>query len=176
MGIMLLSGVASILILCLLLIVWGFVRSIQSRARLKATMLGIAAATIVVFVGFSSWMIAAQAPKGDRTIAELKLPDGREFLVRHYRHRWLEFPIVRFYARDTTGVWTSFPVYAELVNSNDASLVFQASAQIVEFWSHGYLVNSYDLHDGNFVHVDGPGSISWNLPPGIEPGDEEGIR
>ena len=132
-------------------------------------MLGIAAVGIMAT---SLWAISGAAPKGGRTIAELKLSDGREFVVRHYRDRWLEYPKVRFYALDADGVWTSFPVYAELVDLNAAKLVADATAQQVQFMSGDYLVNTYVIQDGNFVHVDGPGSISWTLPPGVEPGEE----
>ena len=169
-GVMLLFGVVSVLMLCLVPIAWGIVRSIQKRAWKKAAVLGIVAVGIVAT---GSWAIAAQAPKGARTIAQLNLPDGREFVVRHYRHGWFEYPKVRFYARDTTGVWTSFPVYAELVVANATSLVADARAQQVQLMSGGYWVNTYVIQDGSYVHVDGPGSVSWQLPPGIDPGEED---
>lgn len=170
---MLLFSVVSILMLCLIPIAWWIVRSVRSRARTKAALLGIVAIGIITF-GF--WAIGAQAPKGDRTIAQLKLPDGHEFVVHHYRHGWFEYPKVRFYARDPKGIWTSFPVYAELVVANATSLETDESAQQVQLMSNGYWVNTYVIQDGSFTHVDGPGSVSWTLPPGVEPGEEENIH
>ncbi len=169
-GLMLLFGVVSILMLCLVPVVWGIVRSIRSRARVKAAVLGVVAVGIFAL---SAWMIGAQAPKGARTIAQLKLSDGREFVVRHYRYGWLEYPKVRFYARDANGVWTRFPVIAELVDSRAASLVVNTSAQQVELMSGKYFVSTYVIRNGSYVHVDGSGSDPWELPPGIEPGEEE---
>ena len=169
MGVLLVLGVVGILILCLVPTIRGIVRSFRNRAWKTTAAMGIVAAGIVAT---SSWAILDLAPKGDRTIAQLKLSDGREFVVHHYRYGWLEYPKVRFYARDTNGVWTSFPVYAELVDSNATTLVLDASGRQVELLSGERRVNSYIIQHNSIVHVDGPGSIKWQLPPGIEPGEE----
>ena len=166
MGVLLVLGIVLALVLCLVLALWGIVHCIRSRARKTAVVLGIAAVGIVVF---DAWAIYAVAPKGGRTIAQLELSDGRACVVRHYRSGWLEYPKVRFYARDTQGVWTSFVVISELVNPNSTSLVPDASAQKVQVPGVGW----YRIQDNDFVNPDGSRGTTCQLPPGIEPGEED---
>ena len=88
-GVMLVLGFVLVLMLCLVPVLWGFVRSIRRRARKLAMALGIVAAGILLF---SAWAIYSVAPKGDRKIAQLELPDGRAFVVHHYRYGLVRVP------------------------------------------------------------------------------------
>lgn len=166
MGVLLVLGFALALVLCLVPALWGIVHGIRSRARKTAVVLGIVAVGIVVF---DVWAIRAVAPKGARTIAQLELPDGRALIVRHYRSGWLEYPKVRFYARDTEGVWTSFVLISELVNPNSASLVLDAAGQEVQMPG----VGRYRIQDNDFVNIDGSRGTVRQLPLGIEPAEED---
>ncbi len=166
MGVLLVLGVVLALILCLVPVLWGIAHCIRNRAWKTAVVLGIAAVGIVVS---SAWAVYAVAPKGSRTIAQLELSNGRMFTVRHYRFGWLEYPKARFYARDTKGLWTSFEVISELVNPNAASLVLDASAQEVQLTGVGW----YRIEDNDFVNIDGSRGNTWQLPPTIEPGEED---
>jgi len=165
MGVLLVLGLVLALVLCLVPVLLGIVHCIRSRARKTAVVLGIAVVGIVVF---DAWAICAVAPKGARTIAQLEFPDGRAFVVRHYRSGWFEYPKVRFYARNTEGVWTSFVVISELVNPNSAWLVLDASAQEVQA-PGGW----YRIQDNEFVNPDGSRGATRQLTPGIEPGEED---
>jgi len=169
MAVMLVFGVVGLLLLSLVPLVWWMMRCIRSRARVRAAVLGTVAVGIVAL---SAWAIAAAAPRGARTLDQLETADGRAFVVRHYRFGWLEYPTVRFYARDPDGAWTVFPVIAELINPNDTSLVLNGSgaAQEVQIGDAG---GWYRISDGNFVNVDGPGHTSAQLPPGMAPGEED---
>jgi hypothetical protein len=155
-----------VLLLCMIPVLWWLVQSIENRERKSAVFLGIVALGIFMF---SAWAGYWMAPKGGRTIAELELPDGRAFVVRHYRYGWLDYPKVRFYARDTNGSWTSFALIAELVNSNGASLALDESAQNVDLGTGGW----YRIQEKDFVNIDGSRPASRRLPPGIEPGEED---
>jgi hypothetical protein len=163
-GVLVVLGVVLVLILCLLFVLWGLVRN---GRRKTASVLGIAALGIVAVV---MWAIYTVAPKGGRTIAQLELADGRAFVVRHYRYEWTEYPKVRFYARDTEGAWTSFVLIAELVNPNATSLVLDPSEQKVEVAPTG---GWYRIPDNDFVNIDGSWCTAQQLPPGIEPGEED---
>jgi hypothetical protein len=147
-------------------VLWGLVRCIRSRKRETAAVLGIAAVGIIAF---DTWAICTVAPKGGRTIAQLELADGQAFVVRHYRYGWTEYPKVRFYARNTQGAWTSFALIAELVNPNGTSLELDASEQKVEVAPTG---GWYRIPDNDFLNIDGSWCTARQLPPGIEPGEE----
>lgn len=166
LGVMLILGVVLALALCLLLALGGLAYCIRRRARKKAVVLGIVSAAIAVFC---AWAVYWVAPKGGRTIAQMDLPDGRTFVVRHYRFGWTEYPKVRFYARDKEGAWTSFALIAELVNPNDTSLVLDASRQEVEVAPAGW----YRIQANDFVNIDGSRGPTWQLPLDIEPGEED---
>jgi hypothetical protein len=163
---MLVLGLVVALVLCLLPVLWGFVHSVRRGAWKKAVALGIAAAAIVLF---DVWAIHVVAPKGGRTIAQLELPDGRAFMVRHYRFGWVEAPKVRFYARDTQGVWTRFVLIWELVDPNSPTLLLNEQKQEVEIPGVGW----YRIQENDWINPDGPGyTPPFQLPPGIEPGEE----
>ncbi|MFM1919381.1 MAG: hypothetical protein RLZZ303_1015 [Candidatus Hydrogenedentota bacterium] len=166
-GVLLVLGLAVALALCLVPIFWFALRGIQRRNGRKPVALVAAA---LVIVAFDAWAIYAVAPKGGRTIAQLHLPDGRAVVVRHYRFGWLEYPTVRLYARDTQGVWTRFYLIAELVDPNTPRLVFDASEQKVQMPGVGW----YQFQDNYFTHIDGGSyGLTIQLPPGIEPGEED---
>ncbi len=166
MGVLLTLVVVFVLVLCLIPTLWGMVRGIRSRARTKTVVLGIVAVGIVAF---STWAIVSVAPKGARTIAQLKLPDGGQFVLRHYRFGWLEYPKVRFYVRDTDGTWTVFPVISELVDPNNAPLKYSPGVQVQIGDAGGW----YQIQEKAFINVDGPGPLGWQMPPGVEPGEED---
>lgn len=165
---LLLVGVG-FLFLCLVPLVLWMLRCVRRGAWVKAAVLGTAAVGIVAL---SAWAVVKVAPQGARTLDILETPDGRMFIVRHYRFGWLEYPAVRFYARDPDGDWTVFPVIAELIDGNNTALTVTGtgSARQVQI---GEIGGWYVVHDGNFVNVDGPGHTSAQLPPGIEPGQED---
>jgi len=165
-GVLLVLGLVAALALCFLLALWGIVRCRRTGARKAAAALAIAAAGILALSGWAIWAVA---PRGGRTIAELEFPDGRMFVVRHYRSQWLEYPKVRFYARSSEGVWTSFEVIAELVDPGATGLVLDEPAQEIEAPGVGW----YRIQDDDFVHPDGSRGARLQLPPGIEPGDED---
>jgi len=165
-GVMLVLGLVATLLLCLLPVLWGLVHNVRGRAWKKAFWLGIAAVAIVVF---NVWAIYAVAPKGARTIAQLELPDGRAYIVRHYRFGWVEAPTVRFYARDTQGVWTRFVLIWELVDPNSTTLLLNEAKQEVEVPGVGW----YRIQENYWIHPHGPSDTPpLQLPPGIEPGEE----
>jgi len=166
LGVLVVLGCVLVLVLCLFLALWGIVRCMRRRARKTAAVLGIAAVGIAVL---SACAICAVAPKGGRTIAQLDLADGCAFVVRHYRHGWFEYPKVRFYSRDMQGAWTSFALIAELVDPNDTTLVLDASEQEIEVPG----VGCYSIRNNDFVNVDGSRGTKWQLPPGVEPADED---
>ncbi len=165
MGVLLVLGIVVILLLCLPFALWGVVRCVRYRKRMAAAFLGMVALAIVVL---SAWAVYATAPKGARTIAQLNLPDGRVFVVRHYRYRWLEYPKARFYARDADGIWTSFALISELVNPSATSLVLDESVQEVQLPG----VGCYRIPNNDFVIIDGSRANKLPLPPGTEPGEE----
>lgn len=164
-GVLLVLGIVTALALCFLLALWGIARSWRAGARKTTAVLAIAAAGILAL---SVWAIWTVAPRGGRTIAELELPDGRAFVVRHYRSQWLEYPEVRFYARSSEGVWTSFEVIAELVDPGATRLVLDEPAQEIEAPGVGW----YRIQDDDFVNLDGSRGGRRQLPPGVEPGNE----
>lgn len=166
MGVLLTLGIVLALSFCLVLALWGIARCIRSRARKTAMALGIAVAGIVVF---NAWAIYVVAPKGARTIAQLELPDGHAFVVRHYRYGWLEYPKVRFYARGPEGVWTSFGLIAEWVVPNATSLIMDVQKQQVDMPG----VGAYLIQDNDFVLLDGSRGVMRQLPSGVEPGEED---
>ncbi len=166
MGVVLVLGLVLALIFCLIAAIWELIHCIRSRARKKAVILGIVAAGIIVF---DMCAIHAVAPKGARTIAQLEIPGNRCFVVRHYRSGWFEHPEVRFYARDRQGIWTSFAVIWELVNPNSTSLVLDASEQEIQVPG----VGSYRIQDNDFVNPDGSRCTTYQLPQGVEPGEED---
>lgn len=165
-GVLLVLGFVLALFLCLITALLRVVHSVRSRARKRAAVQGIGA---VVIAMFAAWTIYAVAPKGARTIAELRLPDGHAFVVRHYRYGWFEYPKVRFYARDTQGVWSSFMVISELVNPNSISLALDASSQEVRVPGVGW----YRILDNDFVNPGGSRATTSQLPLGIELGEED---
>lgn len=165
MGVLLVLGFVGVLCLCLPFALWGLARCIRARKRTSAAFLGLIALAMVVLC---SMAVGAVAPKGARTIAQLNRPDGRAFVVRHYRYGWLEYPKVRFYARDTDGNWTSFAVISELVNPNTAALTLDESAQEVQLPNAGW----YRIPDDDFVNVDGSRANKLPLPTGTKPGEE----
>lgn len=170
MGVVLVLGIVCALAFCLVPTLWGFVRSVRSRARKRAALLGILAAAIIVF---NVWAVYAVAPKGGRTIAQLELADGRAFVLRHYRYGWLEYPKVCFYARDPYGVWTRFTVIAELIDANATTLLLNASAQEVALGKAG---GTYRIPHNEFLNIDGSGSDGWPLPPGVAPDEDDIYR
>ncbi|MCC6696676.1 MAG: hypothetical protein IT365_13685 [Candidatus Hydrogenedentes bacterium] len=167
LGVLLVLAVVSVLVLCLILAFAGIVLCIRRRARKTAIALVIVSAAIAVLC---VWAVYWVAPKGGRTIAQLDLPDGRTFVVRHYRFGWTEYPKVRFYARNKEGAWTSFMLIAELVNPNDTSLVMDASRQEVEVAPIG---GWYRIKENGFLNIDGSWGPTRQLPPGVEPGAED---
>ncbi len=166
-GMWLLLFFMSILGLCLIFLMWGMVRSIKRGARKKTAVFGIVAVGIVAF---SAYALSAAAPRGGRTIAQLTLPDGREFLLRHYRFSWLDYPKVRFYVHDTDGTWTSISVISELISPNSTTLTLDSSGRQIEIGDAG---GTYVIQDKYFANIDGGGGFSRQLPPGIEPGEED---
>ncbi len=168
-GVMLVLGLVAALLLCLLPVLWGLVHSVRSRAWRKAATLGIA---MVAIIAFAVWAIYAVAPKGARTIAQLELPDGRAFMVRHYRFDWFQGSKVRFYARDTQGTWTRFVLISELVDPNSPTLLLNDAKQEVEIPGVGW----YRIPENDWINLDGPGyTPPFQLPPGIEPGEEAAL-
>ena len=129
-------------------------------------LVGILTAGLTVI---SAWAIYMVAPKGAQTIAELDLPDGRAFLVRHYRSGWFEYPKARFYSRDKAGAWTSFELISELNHPYSTSLDLDETEQEV----HVTGVGSYGIQTDEFVNPDGSRGARYPLPPGIEPGEED---
>lgn len=166
LGVLLVLVVVIFMLLSVFVSLWKLARFLRRGERMKAALLGIAAAAVAVMC---AWAIHAVAPKGGRTIAELQFPDKREFVVRHYRYGWFEYPKVRFYARDQDGTWTSFSVISELVDANTLSLVLDATAEQVQVGKAG----SYLIQQKDFVNIDGSRGNIWRLPPGIEPGEED---
>lgn len=169
-GVLLLFAVVSVLGLGLIPILWGIVRSVKRGARKTAVTLVILA---VAIVAFSVCAVISQAPKGARTIAELNLPDGHQFLVRHYRFGWLEYPMVRFYVREPGGTWTSFILYSELIDPNNTSLTVDSAKTNVTIGKAG---GWYPIREKYIVHVDGPGDFGMKLAAGVEPGEEDIYR
>lgn len=166
MGVLLVLLAVVALVLCLFLTLLAMVDCIRRRARKKAVASGVAAVVILVM---SAWAIYAVAPKGGRTVAQLELSDGRAFAVRYYRFGWLDYPKAWFYARDEAGAWTSFELISELVNPNAASLALDASAEEVEMPG----VGTYRIDHNDFVNIDGSRGRTRQLPPGVEPGEED---
>lgn len=166
MGVLLTLGIVLALSFCLVLALWGIARCLRRRARKTAITLGILVAAIAMF---NTWAVCVVAPKGVRTIAQLELPDGHAFVVRHYRYGWLEYPKVRFYARGPEGVWTSFGLIAEWVVPNATSLIMDVQKQQVDMPG----VGAYLIQDNDFVLLDGSRGVMRQLPSGIEPGEEE---
>ena len=166
MGVLLVS----ILGLCLIPTLWGLVRSIRRGTRKKTAVLGIVAFGIVAF---SAWALICAAPKGARTIAQLKLPDGQEFVLRHYRFGWKESPKVRFYTREPDGTWTSYTANSEGVDPYSASLVLDAARGEISAGVAG----SYLISEKQFIYPWGPdGVIARHLPLGVEPDEDDIYR
>jgi len=167
LGVLLVLGVVAALLICAINATWRSLLNFRRGKRNRAVTLLILALGIFAM---SAWAVYAVSPKGGRTVAQLKLPDHREFVVRHYRYGWLEYPKARFYARDTNGAWTSFTLISELVNPNATSLVLDASTQQV----HVNGVGSYLLQQNEFVNIDGSRGTKRLLPPETVP-DEENV-
>jgi len=168
-AVMLVLGIVVLLALCLIPILWKLVRSMRHNLRKRALILGIMVAVIVTF---DAWALYEASPKGSRTIAQLNLPEGRKVIVRHYRYGWFEYPSVRFYARDTAGIWTRFNLIAELVAPNSPSIEFKSENQEVEMWGVGW----YFIERNEFIHVDGGSYTTCQLPPGITPENDDYTR
>ncbi len=166
MGVLLVLALVLTLLPCLILALWGLVHYTRVRARKTAVVLGIIVVAIAVFSVSALYVVA---PKGGRTIAKLDLPDGRAFVVRHYRYGWFEYPKVRFYARNANGDWTSFSVISELIDPGATSLVLDAAAQEIQLTGAGW----FRIEHNEFVNVDGSRGTVWQLPPGIDPGEED---
>jgi len=165
MDVLLVLAIVLALIPYLVLALWRIAHCIRTHAWWVVVALGIVMVGIVLF---STWAIYVVAPKGGRTTAQLEIPNGQMFVVRHYRFGWLEYPKVRFYVRDPKGAWTSFGVISELVNPNAPSLILDEQTQQVQLLSAGY----YLIQNNDFVNIDGSRGTVWQLPSGVEPGEE----
>lgn len=165
LGVLLVLCVVLVLLLFLVIAVLWMVHCIRHGKRNKATALGIASASLAVFCAFATYAVA---PKGGRTIAQLQLPGNREFILRHYRYGWFEYPKARFYARDAKGVWTSFALISELINPINASLILDTSKQEISVGKAGW----YRVDKDDLIFEDGGRGKTWQLLPGIEPSDD----
>ena len=166
LGVLLVLCVVAVLLLCLIFALWRMGHNYRRANQSKAVTLGIVSLAIAVLCAYATYAVS---PKGGRTIAQLQLPEKREFILRHYRYGWFEYPKLRFYARDNSGRWTSFAVISELINPNDISLVYDEAKQGIAVGIAG----AYDAKNNYFTNIDGSSGKVWQLAPGIEPNQDE---
>lgn len=167
-GTILALGVVGVLIVIVPFVIGDLMKIARARGRRVTLISGIAA---LLIAGLCVWAVYAVAPKGSRTIAQLNLPDGHALVLRHYRHGWFDYPKVRLYARDADGTWTSFAIIAELVNPNTPSLLYDEVDKEVDLPGVGW----YRPDLNAFVHIDGGWANARELPPGLQP-DEDDVR
>lgn len=165
-GVMLVLAGVAVLVILLVPLGWGILRSIRAQAHRRTGLLGVMALGVVFL---SAGTLYGLAPKGTQVLAQQELPDGQAFVVRSYRYGWFDYPELRFYARDVSGDWTAFQLISELGNSPSISLVVDASKQEVEIPGVGW----YRISDHEFVNPDGSRASQSSLPEGIAPGEED---
>jgi hypothetical protein len=165
MGVLLILGLALVLMMCLVLVLYALVRGARNRAWKHVIALGVAAIGLATI---NTWMVTAAAPKGARVVGELTLPDGRLCVLRHYRTGWFEYPKAVFYVCNGGGTWTRFELIAELVDPEAATLLLDDETGTVPVPGVGL----YQPGDDTFRHVDGSASPKRALAVGVSPGQE----
>lgn len=167
-GVMLVLVGVAVLVILLVPLGWGILRSIRAQAHRRTALLG---ATALGIFFLSAGTLYALAPKRAQTLARQELPDGQAFVLRSYRNGWFDYPALRFYARDVSGEWRAFQLISELGNAASISLVMDPSKQEIAIPGVGW----YRMADHEFVNPDGSRASQTSLPEGIAP-DEEDLR